>query len=86
MGRFMEKRKYLKDRGVDSMAQRRFSKRAESRNAFLIRMLDFQNNTWQGEIVRLGTKETKGFRSAMELLTLLDSGITIPEQAEPEKE
>jgi len=69
------------------MVHRRFASRVKN-NAFTVRLLNFQHNTWQGEIVCLATKEKQYFRSALELLNLIGSGVVVPEQAEtvPEEE
>jgi|GEM_PF-3149807 hypothetical protein len=63
--------------------KRRFSKRSKN-NQFVIRVVDAQHSTWQGEITCLGTKEKQHFRSALELLCLINSGIGMPVQAEKE--
>ena len=54
--------------------KRSFSKRSK-KNSFVIRLLAFQHNTWQGEITCLDTKEKQYFRSALELLRLIDSAV-----------
>ena len=55
-------------------AKRHFLKKSK-KNSFVIRLLAFQNSTWQGEITCLDTKEKQLFRSALELLRLIDSAI-----------
>ncbi len=42
---------------------------------FFITIRDTQNNTWQGSIEWLENKEKKEFRSALEMIKLMDSAI-----------
>jgi len=50
------------------------------RQNFLIEIKDRQNMTWQGSVTWLEKQETRPFRSAMELLKLLDSAVPIKEE------
>lgn len=42
---------------------------------FFIRVLYCQNTSWQGEIQWMEGKKTKRFRSALELLTLIQEAV-----------
>ena len=42
---------------------------------FLVKILDSQNATWQGSVTWLEEQKTKKFRSALELLKLIDGVI-----------
>ena len=52
---------------------------------FVIKIIDTQNQTWQGTVTWLNGKYTKPFRSLLELIKLLDSAIENPgdEKEEP---
>lgn len=43
---------------------------------FVVKILHQQNNTWQGTINWVNNKEEKSFRSALELIRLMDSAMT----------
>ncbi len=45
------------------------------RPSFLIRIYGQQNATWQGQVTYLDEKKTYSFRSALELLKLIDSTL-----------
>lgn len=52
-------------------------KRAEtSGRTFVIDIKSMQNNTWQGTILWSQTHQKIPFRSALELIRLLDSALT----------
>ena len=46
-----------------------------SREAFLIQILNTQNATWQGTVTWTDGKKTQSFRSALELIKLIDSAL-----------
>lgn len=46
-----------------------------SRSQFYVNIRYHQNNSWQGSIQRLDTGETINFRSALELMTLMETVI-----------
>ena len=46
---------------------------AAGRESFLIQVLDRQNATWQGTVTWTEGKREQPFRSALELLKLMDS-------------
>ena len=43
------------------------------RDTFVVQIVDSQNATWQGTVTWTEGKQTKPFRSALELLKLIDS-------------
>ena len=45
------------------------------RETFVVRILYQQNNTWQGEVLWAEQNEKQYFRSALELMELMDSAI-----------
>ncbi len=45
------------------------------RDTFVVRVLCRQNNTWQGEVLWAEQNEKQYFRSALELMELMDSAI-----------
>jgi len=57
---------------------------SENNNTFVIRLLNTQNQTWQGTVTWLGAKSTQPFRSLLELIMLIDSAIEgdMPEEEE----
>ena len=50
-------------------------------NTFIVKILYQQNNTWQGTISWADTKKEQNFRSALELIRLIDDAM----QASPEE-
>ena len=48
-------------------------KQQTERGTFLVKILYRQNNSWQGEVVWAETNERRYFRSALELIRLIDS-------------
>ena len=45
------------------------------RGTFLVKVLFRQNNSWQGEVIWAEANERRNFRSALELIKLIDSAI-----------
>lgn len=45
------------------------------RETFVVEVLDTQNGAWQGVVTWLEGKSTQPFRSTLEMLRLIDSGI-----------
>ena len=45
------------------------------RGTFLVKILFRQNNSWQGEVIWAETNERRRFRSALELIKLIDSAV-----------
>lgn len=58
------------------------SKAPGSREAFLVQILNTQNATWQGTVTWTDGKRPQSFRSALELIKLIDSALE--EQAQEE--
>ncbi len=44
-------------------------------NSFLVVIKETQNNTWQGTIEWIEKNEKQSFRSALEMIKLIDSAI-----------
>lgn len=42
---------------------------------FIVRIMDYENVTWQGELVWAEKEKTQKFRSTLELLKLIDSAV-----------
>ena len=59
------------------------AKTPEAGRAFLVQILDTRNSTWQGTVTWTDDQEVRPFRSALELLKLIDS--TVAPQEQPEK-
>ncbi|MCI8586529.1 MAG: hypothetical protein HFI92_11705 [Lachnospiraceae bacterium] len=49
--------------------------RLKGAGTFVVKILDRQNATWQGQVTWAEKKQTLYFRSALELLKLIDSTI-----------
>ena len=49
--------------------------RATDKGTFFIQILDQQHSSWQGTITWIATNEKVHFRSAFELLKLIDSAL-----------
>ncbi len=47
----------------------------QKRGTFVVRVLYQQNNTWQGEVLWAEQNERRHFRSALELMELMDSAM-----------
>ena len=52
----------------------------EERKAFVVQILSRENATWQGTVTWLDGKKTQPFRSALELLRLMESAVTTSER------
>lgn len=42
---------------------------------FVVHIIDQENSTWQGQVTWLGEKETRPFRSLLELIKLMDTVV-----------
>ncbi|MGE4353889.1 MAG: hypothetical protein AB7D36_07390 [Oscillospiraceae bacterium] len=51
------------------------AKSPENGSAFLIQIIDTQNATWQGTITWTDGHKVVAFRSALELIKLIDSAL-----------
>ena len=49
-------------------------------NSFLIEIKDTQNESWQGIIQWVNGKKSENFRSALELIKLIDSALNSSEE------
>ena len=58
------------------------AKTPETGRAFLVQILDTRNSTWQGTVTWTDDQEVRPFRSALELLKLIDSTVAPQEQPE----
>ena len=50
------------------------------RETFFVHITDQENATWQGQVTWLEKKETRSFRSLLELIKLMDMTIDGEEQ------
>lgn len=48
---------------------------------FVIKILDRQNNTWQGNILWVDQQNEQYFRSALEMLKLIDGALDLSEKS-----
>lgn len=46
------------------------------RKSFVVQIMNTQNSTWQGTVTWTDGKQQQPFRSALELIRLLDSAIS----------
>ena len=49
--------------------------RRGAENTFLVKILNKQNATWQGSVTWVEEQKTQNFRSALELLKLIDGAL-----------
>lgn len=56
--------------GEDIVAKKKESK------TFIVKINECRNSTWQGSILWAETKQEQYFRSALELLKLIDGAVT----------
>lgn len=81
---FIEKRKNDR-REVTKVTDRgKIMKQKGEIGTFVIRVQYRQNATWQGQVTWAEGKETRSFRSALELLKLIDNALDIEEGKEGE--
>ena len=59
----------------ESKTSGRTEDRAQERNTFVIQVRMQQNATWQGSVHWVEGEQTKHFRSALELIRLMDEGL-----------
>lgn len=50
-------------------------KKSKKSGTFVVRIHNAQNDTWQGEVMWADKNEKKIFRSALELMKLIDSAL-----------
>ncbi|WP_243125440.1 hypothetical protein [Clostridium transplantifaecale] len=64
-----------KEGAVAQMDERELKKKKGEEATFIVYVKYRQNATWQGEVIWADKKEKKFFRSALELLKLMDSAM-----------
>lgn len=52
-----------------------FAMSTQAPQSFLVRIVNTQNATWQGKITWVDKNQTQDFRSALELIKLIDSAL-----------
>ena len=57
-----------------------------NKGTFVVHVQYLENSTWQGEIVWAEKNESLKFRSALELLKIMDSALATTEQGEKKGE
>ena len=62
------------------MDERELRKKKGEEATFIVHVKYRQNATWQGEVIWADKKEKKFFRSALELLKLMDSAMEESEE------
>ena len=62
------------------------SNRQKKTETFIIKVMDQQNATWQGDVIWAEKNERQSFRSALELLKLIDSALDSKEGEELEND
>lgn len=65
----------IKKEAVNQMEVKELMKKEGAKGTFVVHVKYRQNATWQGEVVWAEKKEKKCFRSALELLKLIDSAL-----------
>ena len=68
---------------MSGMDENRVLHKAGNLGTFIVRVKFRQNATWQGEVVWAEKQERKYFRSALELLKLIDGALDESSQAPP---
>lgn len=58
---------------------------AKNNRTFVIQIKSTDHNTWQGTVDWVERKQKASFRSALELIRLMDSSINIREEQEVEE-
>ena len=48
------------------------------RETFVVQILSAQNATWQGTVTWTDSRRSESFRSALELIRLIDSAVEAP--------
>ncbi len=60
--------------------EEKVTSRRNDRGSFLVKVEHTQNGTWQGKVTWINENKEEYFRSALELLKLIDSAITNEDQ------
>ena len=88
-GRFFGKKTVAvqKKRGTDlNMDTERIQDKKGDKGTFIVHVKYRQNSTWQGEVIWTEHKKKQFFRSALELLKLIDSALDEDKDAEEGQE
>lgn len=67
---------------VQLMDARRVQEKKGDKGTFIVRVKYRQNATWQGEVIWTEQKQKRCFRSALELLKLIDSALDAEDETE----
>ncbi|WP_243125442.1 hypothetical protein [Clostridium transplantifaecale] len=81
-GKAAERGKKRQEEAVRQMEPSEMFRNKGEKATFIINVKYRQNATWQGEVIWVDKKETKFFRSALELLKLMDSAMDTQEMSE----
>lgn len=68
-------REQAEKESVSHMAESEITEQKGEKATFVVHVQFRQNSTWQGNLVWAEKKKTKNFRSALELLKLIDSAL-----------
>ncbi len=68
---------------MTDMDEKRLSRKSGDIGTFIVRVKYRQNATWQGEVVWAEKQERRYFRSALELLKLIDGALEETENGPP---
>ena len=64
----------------ESKTGSRAEERSQERNTFVVQVRMQQNATWQGSVHWVEGEQTQHFRSALELIRLMDEGLKSKEK------
>lgn len=64
-----------RNRGVQGKNMGHLEDKKGNEGTFMVRVMYRQNSSWQGEVIWVEQKKRQRFRSALELLRLIDSAI-----------
>lgn len=56
------------------------NRRPPKQSTLLVRILNKQNNTWQGTVTWVDNNATQTFRSALELIKIIDSTVDVTDR------
>ena len=55
----------------------------QKKETFVVHVISQENATWQGQVTWLDEKETKSFRSLLELIKLMDEAAQSGQESPP---
>ena len=55
----------------------------QKKETFVVHVISQENATWQGQVTWLDEKETKNFRSLLELIKLMDETVQSGQESQP---